>query len=50
MPLHFGNNKENIDIEEERRCAFVGITRAKERIYISSYKKSENFYYANQIE
>jgi len=44
MPVEFNKNNEIADIEEERRCAFVGITRARERIYLSHHKQSEDKY------
>ena len=31
-------------IEEERRVAFVGITRAKLCVYISNYKSKEEYF------
>lgn len=45
FPANSPNLKElsSSDIEEERRVMYVGITRAKENLYLSSVKKSSEF-------
>ncbi|CDW78964.1 rep helicase [Stylonychia lemnae] len=44
MPVEFQRDRQAADIEEERRCAFVGITRARKSIHISHHQMSDNNY------
>ena len=35
LPLTFGKNPDNTDLEEERRLAYVGMTRAMDRLFLT---------------
>eukprot|EP00347_Sterkiella_histriomuscorum_P001682 403371083 len=49
FPVELSRENEKVEVEEERRTAFVGLTRAREHLFISHHEECEEFVKQQQV-